>query len=240
MTGPVLVYMPYFASSGHGVGAAQEYPMANFRALEAQRTQITPNCEFRLEGLTGTSEDRLPFLASIWGKYTFVMIESTKAPTMAQLKALVGCPEHLCSQDYRTNMMLNSGAIFQFPAHKQLTDAPQKDVTKGCGLGYPFQVAWLRYARPEEDYADVSDLGVIKISQAFQNAHPFTYQEEDIPYRYNTVERLHQFLFSITPHPRWHRHKDLAYRSPLFHVKSRSWSSEYLTEPEMRAWLGLV
>lgn len=223
-----LIYMPYFDNAAKGVYEAQAEALENFEGL---REKI-PGCEFMLDRrYSATDEDRLPFFRRIWGRFDLVHIESTKIPSSEQVRTLLSCPHLLCSQNYLTNIVAPDGEIFKFPAHKALT-AEDQDLKSGCGLGYPFTKQNLRYCRDDEDFCDVTDLGIIKISQAFQQAHAPTFADDDLGYRYNDVERLHAWLLPIGV--KWHRHKELARRNQLFHVKNANHVSEYISREEYR------
>ena len=232
--------MPYFDSDGHNVRAAQKESWDFFKNLIGQYESKLSilnefDVEFMLRSTSGVSEDRLPFLKSIWGKYDLLMIESTKIPTTIQIKTLIDCKYDLCSQNYETNIMQRDGTVFKFPAHKQYAKSWSGNIREGC----PIDNLFLRYAKDDEDLADVTDLGIIKISRNFQLAHMPDFESEAQEGNYNTVERLHKWLRTIDPLPRWHRHKDLARRNPLHHHRIYLGASEYLTESEMKQKLGV-
>lgn len=236
----ILFYMPYFDSNGRGCREAQGESLLFFDTLSHSKFNDGKNI-FYLQKNTGASEDRLPYFASIWGKYDIIMIESTKVPTLNQIEKMVNCDKYLCTQEYITKLPRKNNVIIDFYAHKTLLPnrgGNPPDLKDGCQMSIPdgrpsYNLVYTQKHYPAHEYCDVSDLGIIKISQKAQLYRNPDFMPVQTGHDYNTVERLHEWIFRNGFN--WHRHPELAARRPdLYHVRTseRGHESEYLTYSE--------
>jgi hypothetical protein len=238
-----LFYMPYFDSDNHRMRDVQEPSLKFFNEVLQDSLEDLYDVKFLLQKNTGASEDRLPYFASIWGQYNIFMIESTKVPTIKQVVEILNCRHDLCTQEYITKVPRKPDPITRKPnwcdfyAHKYIVDN-WVPITEGCDMTIPEGKGnyHLRYAKlfgynDPNSMCDVTDLGIVKISKALQERTKPDFMASKVISDYNTVERIHDWIFRNCGFRAWHSHHDtLAWRNPeLIHVRtSERWhESEY-------------
>ena len=174
------------------------------------------------------------WLLDNWNIDDLIIIESAKAPDISMIEKMELCTEDLCTQMLYQWGEFSEGVLRTSANYNISDECSCNDHKKGFNvMGHHLHYVGKGFDE-DPDFCDCSATGVIKISKKFQEEHrvPDFEMYKKIQGGYICQDSINQYLEdNYKVYGKWHRHKEVSWRSPYLHRGGLKDISIYVPNP---------